>query len=93
MLSNTAIQALAIFGSAAAAVPTWHTSSGKTLVRILRERDFSNITTELSPEATICTPECPEWTNQTMRWSSWSAPSFNTVFIPAKEEDISIGVS
>lgn len=93
MLSNTLIQTLLALGTTVAAVPTWRTHSGKSLVQALRQRQLSNITAELSPDATICTPECPEWTNQTMRWSAWSAPSFNTVFVPAEEEDISIAVS
>lgn len=93
MLFNTITKTLAVFSSAVAAVPTWHTSSGSSLVQALRGRDLTNITSELSPDATICTPECPEFVNQTMRWSAWSAPSFNMVFIPAEEEDISIAVS
>ena len=93
MLFIAIFQTLAVFSSTVAAVPTWHTGSGVTLVQALKTRDLTDITSELSTDATICTPECPEFANQTMRWSAWSAPSFNMVFIPAEEEDVSIAVS
>ncbi|RYP31588.1 hypothetical protein DL767_005697 [Monosporascus sp. MG133] len=95
MFPNTVFQALAslaVLASTVAAVPTWRTSSGATLVQTLQNRSFHNLTSELSPDAIICTPECPEWANQTLRWSTWSAPSFNIVFIPAEEEDLRIGL-
>lgn len=34
-----------------------------------------------------------EFVNKTTRWSTYEAPSFNEVFIPETEEDLSIGVS
>lgn len=38
----------------------------------------------------------PSWTqfaNATQRWSTYAAPTFNEVFIPQTEEDLSAGVS
>lgn len=35
----------------------------------------------------------PDFTEKTTRWSSYEAPTFNQVFLPETEEDLSIGVS
>lgn len=38
-------------------------------------------------------PSWPQFVNKTTRWSTYEPPSFNEVFLPETEEDLSIGVS
>ena len=38
-------------------------------------------------------PSWSQFVNKTTRWSTYEAPSFNEVFLPETEEDLSIGVS
>lgn len=38
-------------------------------------------------------PSWPQFVEKTTRWSTYEPPSFNEVFIPEDEEDLSIGVS
>lgn len=35
----------------------------------------------------------PEWANTTIRWSTYDAPTFDSVFIPSTPEDLASGVS
>lgn len=35
----------------------------------------------------------PDFVNQTTRWSTYAAPTFNVVFVPQSEEDLAVGVS
>lgn len=35
----------------------------------------------------------PDFTDKTSRWSSYEAPTFDQVFLPESEEDLSLGVS
>jgi hypothetical protein len=35
----------------------------------------------------------PEFANKTERWSSYKAPTFDEVFLPENESDLSLGVS
>lgn len=35
----------------------------------------------------------PNFAGKTSRWSSFEAPTFNEVFLPANEKDLSLGVS
>ena len=35
----------------------------------------------------------PEFSNKTKRWSSYRAPTFDEVFLPENENDLSLGVS
>ncbi|RYP28694.1 hypothetical protein DL767_007091 [Monosporascus sp. MG133] len=91
MLSNIILNVLAVFASTAAAVPTWHTSSGEALVQYFESAN-APLNFTISSEASIVFPDSPEWDNATARWSSWSAPSYNIAFIPAEERDIAIGL-
>ncbi|KAI0003489.1 FAD binding domain-containing protein [Xylariaceae sp. FL0662B] len=91
MLSHTILNLLAVFASAAAAGPTWHTSSGDALVRYFK-RAAPTLDFKISPRASIVTPDSPSWANDTARWSTWSAPTFSVAFIPAEEHDVSIGL-
>lgn len=91
MLSNVAIGVLAVV-SAVSAVPTMHTSSGDALVKFLETRATTwNLT--LSSEAEVVYPDDASWENDTSRWSLWSAPTYSVAFLPATEQDITIGVS
>lgn len=91
MLSNTILNALAVFASTVAAGPTWRTSSGEALVQYLkRQTEPLNFTT--SSDASIVYPDSPEWDNATARWSSWSAPSYSIAFLPAEDHDVSIAL-
>lgn len=38
-------------------------------------------------------PSWPQFVNKTIRWSTYEPPSFNEVFLPKTEKDLSIGVS
>lgn len=38
-------------------------------------------------------PSWSQFINKTTRWSTYEPPSFNEVFLPETEEDLSIGVS
>lgn len=38
-------------------------------------------------------PSWSQFVNKTTRWSTYEPPSFNEVFLPETEEDLSIGVS
>ncbi|KAI1506779.1 FAD binding domain-containing protein [Biscogniauxia marginata] len=91
MLSYTILNFLAIFASTAAAGPTWRTSSGEALVQFLK-RQTPTLNFTISPEASIVTPESPDWANDTARWSTWSAPTYSVAFLPAEERDVSIGL-
>lgn len=35
----------------------------------------------------------PDWANTTIRWSTYDAPTFDSVFIPTTPEDLASGVS
>jgi hypothetical protein len=35
----------------------------------------------------------PEFANKTQRWTTYSAPTFNEIFIPQNERELSMGVS
>ncbi|KAI0017590.1 FAD binding domain-containing protein [Xylariomycetidae sp. FL0641] len=88
MLSNTILNALAVFASTAAAIPTLRTSSGDELVRFLRRATAPDLNFTMSSGAEVLTPDSDNWANETMRWSTWSAPSYSVAFLPATEDDI-----
>ncbi|KAI4597966.1 hypothetical protein KJ359_003774 [Pestalotiopsis sp. 9143b] len=90
MLSNIAFGVLAV-ASAVSAVPTMHTSSGDDLVRFLEKR-ATTLNLTLSPEASVVYPDDASWENDTTRWSLWSAPTYSIAFLPATEQDITIGL-
>ncbi|KAI1496064.1 hypothetical protein F5X99DRAFT_425229 [Biscogniauxia marginata] len=37
-------------------------------------------------------PDWPEFVNKTTRWSTYEAPTFNEVFLPETEDDLSLGL-
>lgn len=93
MLSRAIFNALAIFASTAAAGPTWHASRGEDLVKFLERATAPTLNFHISSNASIITPDSPEWVDDTTRWSTWSAPTFSVAFLPAEEKDVSVGVS
>ncbi|OTB15810.1 hypothetical protein K445DRAFT_317456 [Daldinia sp. EC12] len=92
MLSRAIFNALAIFASSVAAGPTWHTSRGEDLVKFLERATAPTLNFHISPNASIVTPDSPEWAEDTTRWSTWSAPTFSVAFLPAEEKDVSVGL-
>ena len=48
--------------------------------------------TDILPSAEIYTPSSPEWDEGTRRWSTYSAPTFDLLFIPKNEQEISQAV-
>jgi hypothetical protein len=49
--------------------------------------------TNIIPSGAIYSPSWPMWVNETTRWSTFSAPTFDLVFIPKNENEISKAVS
>jgi len=45
------------------------------------------------PSGAIYSPSWPMWVNETTRWSTFSAPTFDLLFIPKDEHEISKAVS
>ncbi|KAI3328353.1 hypothetical protein F4824DRAFT_493233 [Ustulina deusta] len=56
----------------------------------------SNGIPPVTPPAAIAaqfhSPNWPEWSTYTTRWSTYDAPSFDYVFLPEAESDLSIGL-
>ncbi|KAI1485036.1 FAD binding domain-containing protein [Biscogniauxia mediterranea] len=92
MISKTFVNALAFLASTAAAFPTLEIRSGDALVQYLKRATTPSLNFTISPDASIITPDSPNWENETIRWSTWSAPSYSVAFVPAEEQDIVTGL-
>ncbi|KAI1378969.1 FAD binding domain-containing protein [Hypoxylon crocopeplum] len=92
MLSNAILKVLAIFASTVVAGPVVHANSGADLIQLLEERATPTLNFPISPQASIVTPDSPDWIADTARWSTWSPPTFSVAFIPAVEKDVSVGL-
>ncbi|KAI0966723.1 FAD binding domain-containing protein [Xylaria arbuscula] len=53
-----------------------------------RQSNASGLT-HVVPSSEVYTPASPLWANDTARWSTFSAPTFDLLFIPQTENDIS----
>ncbi|KAI5855067.1 hypothetical protein GGS23DRAFT_618979 [Durotheca rogersii] len=88
MLSRNTLNVWAAFAWAAAAVPTFQTSSGEGLVQLLERASSPTLNFSTSPEASIVYPDDPSWAADTHRWSRWAPPDFGVAFLPATEQDV-----
>jgi hypothetical protein len=78
----------------AVAVAVADPGQGRTMVDALEKRDLVDaLGPQLSSGASIYTPISPEWAEKSSRWSTYSAPTFDFVVVPAVENDIAVTVS
>jgi hypothetical protein len=87
-------QILSLLSAVAVAVPVPVPGQGVTMINTLETRDLvTTIGPQLSSGASIYTPNSQGWLQQSSRWSTYSAPTFNFVVVPAAESDIVVTVT
>ena len=91
MIALTLLQALPVFLAI-----IWTVASKPLTFRSLHPRNESQPDGTIWPTDLTGLAHDETWSNfteATLRWSSYEAPTFNEVFLPVTEEDLSLGVS
>ena len=88
-LSIWAIAAWPVFITA---IPTLQAGTGQDLVNLFERAAGPQLNFTAGPESSILHPSDPNFASYTHRWSGWEAPSFSVAFLPATEQDVTIGV-
>lgn len=66
----------------------------RTMINTLEKRNLvTTLGPQLSSGASLYTRSSPEWAEQSSRWSTYSAPTFDLVVVPAVENDIAVTVT
>ncbi|KAI1103735.1 FAD binding domain-containing protein [Jackrogersella minutella] len=86
MLTHLYIQVLSALLITSLAAPT---DTRINRIRELQKREDVTGLANVVPAVDVHTPSWPQWVNETTRWSSYSAPTFDLIFIPNNEQEIS----
>lgn len=90
MLTSRFIQLLGTFAIGSLAAPT--TTRFASIEGLEKRQNVTSLIDYL-PSAEIHTSSWPQWAEETQRWSTYSAPTFDLIFIPKDEQEISAAVS
>jgi hypothetical protein len=94
MLRVKFLQILRLLSAVVIAVASADPGQGRTMVNTLEKRNLvTTLGPQLSSEASIYTPSSLEPAEQSLRWSTYSAPTFEFVVVPAVENDIAVTVT
>ncbi len=90
MLTHLYIKVLGALLTTSLAAPT---DTKITSIREFQRRDNATGLAGVVPAAEVHTSSWSQWVSETTRWSTYSAPTFDLLFIPNDEQDISDAVS
>ena len=87
-------QTLALLYAAVIAVVLADPGQGRTMVNTFEKRNLvDTLGPQLSSGASLYTPSSPAWAAQSLRWSTYSSPTFEFIVVPAVENDIAVTVT
>lgn len=84
---------LAFLPAVITAFPTPFTRGNDLIEALEKRQGLQSLAGNFSTGAKIHTPDWPEFANETGRWSTYDAPTFDLLFVPETEDDIAVAVS